>query len=99
VVRLSHCKAGAAPATVSEIHERRTPLCTAREGAVRGMWFTRTPLASPETGPNDSWWLAVGEAEPRVWRFRLPVVPSFLPSVASSLNDGAVRGCAAEEPT
>jgi hypothetical protein len=36
------------------------------------------PLASPETGPNDSWWLAVGEAEPRVWRFRLPVVPSFL---------------------
>jgi hypothetical protein len=34
-------------------------------------------LASPETGPNDSWWLAVGEAEPRVWRPCLLVVPSF----------------------
>jgi hypothetical protein len=56
------------------------------------------PLASPETGPNDSWWLAVGEAEPRVGRLRLPVVPSFLLlPAASPLNDGAVRGCAAEE--
>jgi hypothetical protein len=35
------------------------------------------PLVSPETGLNDFWWLAVGEAEPRVWRIRLPVVPSF----------------------
>ena len=37
----------------------------------------RRPLASPETGPNDSWWLAVGEAEPRAWRVRLPVVSSL----------------------
>jgi len=34
-------------------------------------------LVSPETGLNASWWLAVGEAEPRVWRSCLPVVPSF----------------------
>jgi vitamin B12 transporter len=44
------------------------------------------PLASPETGPNDSWWLAVGEAEPRVWRIGLPVVPSFPCVPSSSLN-------------
>ncbi len=38
----------------------------------------RVLLVSPETGLNDSWWLAVGEAEPRVWRLCLPVVPPFL---------------------
>ena len=35
-------------------------------------------LVSPETGLNASWWLAVGEAEPRVWRSCLPVVLPFL---------------------
>jgi len=50
----------------------------AREGAVPDMADHRVSLASPETGLNDSWWLAVGEAEPRVWRSRLPVVPSLL---------------------
>lgn len=52
---LMHNKAGAAPATVSESHERRMPLCLAREGALRGRWTIRLPLASPETGHDDFW--------------------------------------------
>src|SRR6185312_7696045 len=89
-----HCKAGAAPATVSERHERRTPLCDAREGAVRGERNHRPPLASPETGLDDSWWLAVGEAGPRS-SVRRSV--SALRAAASPSGHAAVRGCAAKE--
>jgi hypothetical protein len=60
----------------------------------------RVSLASPETGPNRlSWWLAVGEAEPRA--VALAACPSFrpLPCVASSSLYEPCEGARHKEPT
>lgn len=59
--------------------ESRSADATVRSTGRRcsGQADRRVSLVSPETGLNDSWWLAEGEAEPRVGRSRLPVVLSF----------------------
>ena len=95
-----HRKAGAAPATVSENLARSfATVLLAWEGIARGMQVSLHATREPGDRPERSWWLAVGEAEPRVG----PVAcPSFAFPLACRQPFGycmAARGRAAGETT
>ena len=87
-----HRKAGAAPATVSERHERRRPLCDAREGAVRGERIT----ARHSRARRPAWTIPGGSRWARPDHGLSSVVPSrFLRACCQSLRTSGrarVRG-------